>query len=248
MFDYQAPEQLLKDKIILVTGAGDGIGKAAALSYAQHGATVILLGRTTKKLEAVYDIIEAQGYPQAAIVPLNLDGVSEHDFTELANTLQNEFGRLDGILHNASLLGERTPLENYDAEIFDQVMKVNVSSQFMLNQALLPLLKAAPKASIVFTTSSVGRKARAYWGAYSISKFATEGMMQLLADELENTSNIRSNAINPGGTRTTMRASAYPAEDPQTLPTPEDIMPVYLYLMGDDSEGINGKSLDAQAT
>ncbi|MEL0612777.1 MAG: YciK family oxidoreductase [Marinomonas sp.] len=247
MFDYQAPEQLLKDKIILVTGAGDGIGKTAALTYAQHGATVILLGRTTKKLEAVYDTIEAKGYPQAAIVPLNLDGASEHDFIELAATLKNEFGHLDGILHNASLLGERTPLETYDAEVFDQVMKVNVLSQFMLNQALMPLLKAAPNASIVFTTSSVGRKARAYWGAYSVSKFATEGMMQLLADELESTSNIRCNAINPGATRTTMRAAAYPAEDPETLPSPEEIMPVYLYLMGADSEGINGKSLDAQA-
>ncbi|WP_343772658.1 YciK family oxidoreductase, partial [Marinomonas arenicola] len=242
MFDYQAPEQLLKDKIILVTGAGDGIGKTAALTYAQHGATVILLGRTTKKLEAVYDTIEAKGYPQAAIVPLNLDGASEHDFIELAATLKNEFGHLDGILHNASLLGERTPLETYDAEVFDQVMKVNVLSQFMLNQALMPLLKAAPNASIVFTTSSVGRKARAYWGAYSVSKFATEGMMQLLADELESTSNIRCNAINPGATRTTMRAAAYPAEDPETLPSPEEIMPVYLYLMGADSEGINGKS------
>ncbi|MGB7392309.1 YciK family oxidoreductase [Marinomonas sp.] len=247
MFDYQAPEQLLKDKIILVTGAGDGIGKTAALTYAQHGATVILLGRTTKKLEAVYDTIEAKGYPQAAIVPLNLDGASEHDFIELAATLKNEFGHLDGILHNASLLGERTPLETYDAEVFDQVMKVNVLSQFMLNQALMPLLKAAPNASIVFTTSSVGRKARAYWGAYSVSKCATEGMMQLLADELESTSNIRCNAINPGATRTTMRAAAYPAEDPETLPSPEEIMPVYLYLMGADSEGINGKSLDAQA-
>ncbi|MGO3405820.1 YciK family oxidoreductase [Marinomonas sp.] len=247
MFDYQAPEQLLKDKIILVTGAGDGIGKTAALTYAQHGATVILLGRTTKKLEAVYDTIEAKGYPQAAIVPLNLDGASEHDFIELAATLKNEFGHLDGILHNASLLGERTPLETYDAKVFDQVMKVNVLSQFMLNQALMPLLKAAPNASIVFTTSSVGRKARAYWGAYSVSKFATEGMMQLLADELESTSNIRCNAINPGATRTTMRAAAYPAEDPETLPSPEEIMPVYLYLMGADSEGINGKSLDAQA-
>ncbi|WP_133010983.1 YciK family oxidoreductase [Marinomonas flavescens] len=246
MFDYQAPEQLLKDKIILVTGAGDGIGKTAALTYAQHGATVVLLGRTTKKLEAVYDIIEAKGYPQAAIVPLNLDGANEHDFVELATTLENEFGHLDGILHNASLLGERTPLETYDAETFDQVMKVNVFSQFMMNQALIPLLKVAPSASIVFTTSSVGRKARAYWGAYSISKFATEGMMQLLADELENTSNIRCNAINPGATRTAMRASAYPAENPDTLPTPEDIMPVYLYLMGADSQGINGKSLDAQ--
>lgn len=247
MFDYKAPEQLLKDKVILVTGAGDGIGKATAITYAQYGATVILLGRTAKKLDAVYDIIKEKGYPEAAIVPLNLDGAGEHDYTELANTIKNEFGHLDGILHNASLLGERTPLSAYNTNTFEQVMKVNVHSQLLLNQALLPLLEKAPNASIVFTTSSVGRKARAYWGAYAISKFATEAMMQLLADELGNISNIRSNAINPGATRTQMRAAAYPAENPETLPTPEEIMPVYLYLMGNDSLEINGQSLDAQA-
>lgn len=246
MQDYQAPNDLLKDKVILVTGAGDGIGKEAALTYAAHGATVVLLGRTTKKLEQVYDQIDGNGYPQAAIVPLNLETAAEHDYIELANTIQKEFGRLDGILHNASLLGARTPLANFEPSTFDQVMKVNVTAQFLLNQALIPLLQQAPNASIVFTTSSVGRKARAYWGAYSVSKFATEAMMQLLADELENISNIRVNAINPGATRTSMRAFAYPAEDPNTLKTPTDIMPLYLYLMGDDSKDVNGQSIDAQ--
>ncbi|TDR06776.1 YciK family oxidoreductase [Marinomonas communis] len=246
MLDYQAPNDLLKEKVILVTGAGDGIGKQAALSYAACGATVILLGRTTKKLEAVYDQIESLGYPQAAIVPLNLDTAAEHDYIELANTIETEFGRLDGILHNASILGDRTPLANFEPSTFEQVMRVNVTAAFLLNQALIPLLQKAPKASIIFTTSSVGRKAKAYWGAYAVSKFATEAMMQLLADELENISNIRVNAINPGGTRTNMRAHAYPAEDPNTLKTPLDIMPLYLYLMGNDSADINGQSLDAQ--
>ncbi|MBJ7538503.1 YciK family oxidoreductase [Marinomonas transparens] len=246
MFNYQAPKQLLKDKIILVTGAGDGIGKAAAIAYAKHGATVILLGRTIKKLEAVYDQIEKKKYPQAAIVPLNLDGAAEHDYMELANTIENEFGHLDGILHNASLLGDREPLANYDPNTFEQVMRVNVSSQFLLNQSLLPLLQKAEEASIIFTSSSVGRTAKANWGAYAISKFATEGMMQLLASELGSTSNIRSNAINPGSTRTSMRANAYPDEDPSTLPTPTDIMPLYLYLMGKDSLSINGQSINAQ--
>ncbi|NLQ16080.1 YciK family oxidoreductase [Marinomonas sp. M1K-6] len=247
MFDYQAPSQLLKDKIILVTGAGDGIGKAAAITYAQHGATVILLGRTTKKLEAVYDHIEKQHYPQAAIVPLNLDGAAEHDYIELANTIKSEFGHLDGILHNASLLGERTSLANCDPTLFEQVMRVNVTSQLVLNQALLPLMQKAEHASIIFTTSGVGRKAKANWGAYAISKFATEAMTQLFASELaEHAPNIRTNAINPGATRTSMRASAYPDEDPNSLPTAEDIMPIYLYLMGKDSLTVNGKSLDAQ--
>lgn len=246
MLDYQAPSDLLKEKVILVTGAGDGIGRAAALSFAKHGATVILLGRTTKKLEAVYDEIESLGYPQAAIVPLNLDGASEHDYAELANTIESEFGQLDGLLHNASILGDRTALANYEPSTFEQVMRINVTSQLLLTQSLMPALAKSPGASVLFTTSSVGRKARAYWGAYAISKFATEAMMQLLADELENTSNIRVNAINPGATRTNMRARAFPAENPEDLLTPDDIMPSYLYLMGKDSLDINGQSIDAQ--
>ena len=247
MFDYQAPSQLLKDKVILVTGAGDGIGKVAAITYAKHGATVILLGRTIKKLEAVYDHIEKLGHPQAAIVPLNLDGAAEHDYIELANTIESEFGHLDGILHNAGLLGERTPIATYDLALFEQVMRVNVTSQLLLNQALLPLMQKAEHASIVFTSSGVGRKAKANWGAYAVSKFATEAMMQLFSNELAELSpNIRANAINPGATRTSMRANAYPEEDPETLATAEDIMPVYLYLMGNDSLNINGQSLDAQ--
>ncbi len=246
MFDYQAPEQHLKGRVILVTGAGDGIGRVAAINYAAQGATVILLGRTPEKLDHVYDEIEAKGYPQPAIVPLNLESATEHDYIELANTLSQEFDQLDGILHNASLLGVRTPLESYDPVIWNQVMQVNVTAPFMLTQALLPLLGNADDASIIFTSSGVGRKGRAYWGAYAVSKFATEGMMQTLADELDNTSSIRVNCINPGATRTQMRATAYPGEDPGTLPTPQDIMPVYLYLMGADSKSSNGQSLDAQ--
>ncbi|MCW8357330.1 YciK family oxidoreductase [Marinomonas pontica] len=247
MFDYQAPSQLLTGKVILVTGAGDGIGKTAAITYAKHGATVILLGRTTKKLEAVYDYIEQQQYPQAAIVPLNLDGAAEHDYIELANTIESEFGHLDGILHNASLLGERTSLATYDPTLFEQVMRVNVTSQLLLNQALLQLLQKAESASIIFTSSGVGREAKPNWGAYAVSKFATEAMMQLFSSELSELSpNIRANAINPGATRTNMRASAYPEENPDTLATTEEIMPLYLYLMGKDSIGTNGQSINAQ--
>ncbi|MBE9396515.1 YciK family oxidoreductase [Pontibacterium sp. N1Y112] len=246
MFDYQAPEQLLAGRIILVTGAGDGIGRAAAKSYAAHGATVVLLGRTLDKLESLYDEIEAAGYPQPAIVPLNLESATEHEYMELANTLEQEFGRLDGLLNNASSLGVRTAIENYDPSIWNQVMQVNVNASFMLTQALLPLLHESSDASIVFTSSGVGRKGRAYWGAYAVSKFATEGFMEVLADELENTSPIRVNCINPGATRTQMRVTAYPGEPPQTNPAPADIMPVYLYLMGADSKEINGQSLNAQ--
>ncbi|MBA4502505.1 YciK family oxidoreductase [Marinobacterium marinum] len=246
MFHYNAPADLLKDRIILVTGAGDGIGRAAAWQYAAHGATVVLLGRTLEKLEALYDEIENAGYPQPAIVPMNLESAAEHDYIDLSNQLFDEFGRLDGVLHNASLLGMRTPLENYDPITWEQVMRVNVHAPFLMTQTLLPLLQRSGDASVVFTSSGVGRKGRAYWGAYAVSKFATEGMMQVLADELENTPNIRVNAINPGATRTQMRAYAYPAEPPESNPAPADIMPVYLYLMGADSRQVNGQSLDAQ--
>jgi len=247
MFDYQAPENLLKDKIIMVTGAGDGIGKAAALSYAQYGATVILLGRTVSKLEAVYDLIESLGYPKPAIIPLNLEGAAEKDYDDVAQSIENEFGKLDGILHNASLLGSLTTLEQYEVPVWNQVLQVNVTAPFILTKALTYLLRLSTAPSIVFTSSSVGRKGRAFWGAYSVSKFATEGMMEVLADELGNEhDNIRVNSINPGATRTNMRASAYPAENPMGNPSPEDIMPVYLYLMGKDSQGQSGQALNAQ--
>lgn len=246
MFNYTAPEALLTGRVILVTGASDGIGRAAAISYAKAGATVILLGRSAEKLDAVYDAIENAGYPQPAIVPLNLDTAGEAAYIELADMIEAEFGRLDGILHNASLLGQRTPLENYDPITFDQVMRVNVNAGFLLTQALLPLVKQSQDASIIFTTSSVGRQGRAYWGAYAISKFATEGMMQTLADEYSNSGNLRVNCINPGATRTQMRAYAYPGEDPRTIASPEEIQPLYLYLMGPDSQGVTGESIDAQ--
>lgn len=246
MFHYNAPADLLKDRIILVTGAGEGIGRAAAWQYAAHGATVVLLGRTLEKLESLYDEIESAGYPQPAIVPMNLDSASEHDYIELSNQLFDEFGHLDGVLHNAGLLGMRTPIEHYDPITWEQVMRVNVQAPFLMTQTLLPLLQRSSDASIIFTSSGVGRKGRAYWGAYAVSKFATEGMMQVLADELDNNPNIRVNAINPGATRTQMRAFAYPAEPPENNPIPAEIMPLYLYLMGPDSRQVNGQSLDAQ--
>jgi NAD(P)-dependent dehydrogenase (short-subunit alcohol dehydrogenase family) len=246
MFNYIAPLNSLKDKVILVTGAGDGIGRCAAINYAQLGATVILLGKSVEKLEAVYDQIETMGAPKPAILPLNLATASEQSYIELADIIDSEFGRLDGILHNASILGMRTPIENYDPVTWEQVMQVNATAPFYITQNLLPLLRLSSNASIIFTSSSVGTKGKAYWGAYSVSKFATQGLMEILADELENTSNIRSNCINPGATRTAMRAAAYPGEQPENNPTPEQIMPIYLYLMGDDSLHESGKTFNAQ--
>lgn len=247
MFDYQAPKDLLKDKIILVTGAGDGIGKAAALCYAKHGATVILLGRTVEKLEKVYDEIEKQGYPKPAIIPMNLEGAVEKDYIDVANSIETEFDHIDGILHNAALLGSMTSIEQYEVPVWNKMMQVNVNAPFILTKTLLPLLRNSEDASIIFTSSSVGRKGRAFWGAYAVSKFANEGLMQVLADELAGTDKvIKVNSVNPGATRTNMRADAYPAENPMNNPSPEQIMPVYLYLMGKDSGNTTGKAFDAQ--
>lgn len=245
-FDYQASGDLLTDRVIMVTGAGDGIGRAAALAYARHGATVILLGRTIAKLERVYDEIEAAGGPQPAIYPLNFEGVALKDFHDMAETLDKEFGRLDGLLHNAGLLGRITPFEQYNPELWEQVMQVNLNGPIWMTQALLPLLKSSRDASVIFTSSGVGRKGRAYWGAYAVSKAATEGFVEVLADELEHLGSVRVNSLNPGATRTQMRKNAYPAEDPETLRTPEAIMPTYLWLMGPDSQGYNGERFDAQ--
>ena len=243
---YQPDPDLLKGRVILVTGCGDGIGRAAAINYALHGATVVLHGRNINKLEIIYDEIEALGAPQPAILPLQLSSASAHDYDTLFHTLDKQFGRLDGILHNAGILGERVTLENYPAEVWDDVLNVNLRAPFVLTQALLPLLKRSDSASIIFTSSGVGRDARAEWGAYSVSKFGVEALSQIFAREFADQDNIRFNCINPGGTRTAMRAKAYPSEDPKTLPTPEDIMPAYLYLMGKDSHAVTGESIDAQ--
>ena len=247
MQDYQAPADLLKDRIVMVTGAGSGIGRAAAKAYAAHGATVILVGRTVSRLEEVYDEIEAAGHPKPAIVPMNFEGAAVKDYEELAMTLEDNFGRLDGLLHNAGILGARSPVELYDPETWNKVMHVNATAPFLLSRAMIPLLRKSDDASMIFTSSGVGRQARAYWGAYAVSKFAVEGLAQLLADELDDERhNIRVNSLNPGATRTGMRVLAYRAEDPKKNPDPEQLMPIYLYLMGRDSKGVHGQQIDAQ--
>ncbi|MCK6262076.1 YciK family oxidoreductase [Vibrio sp. ZSDE26] len=243
--NYSVSADALKNKVILVTGAGAGIGKQAAMSFAEHGATVILLGRTVKKLEQTYDQIVEAGFAQPAIVPLDMKGATKQHYIDMAETIQGQFGRLDGVLHNASLLGVISPFDQIGEDTFDEVMQVNVKAQFLMTQALLPLLHKSDDARVTFTSSTVGHVGRAYWGAYAISKFATEGMMQVLADEVSDSS-IRVNAINPGGTRTGMRAKAFPAEDVELLKTPKDIMPLYLYLMAPEGKELHGQCIDAQ--
>lgn len=245
MRNYKAAPDLLKDRVILVTGAGDGIGAVAAKTFAAHGASVILLGRSTRKLEKVYDEIEAAGGPQPGLAPMDLAKAPLQQYEELASQLEQEFGRLDGLLHNAAQLGTLTPLELYDLQQWAQLMQVNLHAPYLLTRAMLPLLKQSADASVVFTSSGVAREGRAYWGAYAITKSAADNMMEIWADELEMNTHIRFNSINPGAVRTSMRAKAYPGENPDTLPLPIERMPVYLYLMGPDSRGATGEYFNA---
>ena len=163
----------------------------------------------------------------------------------LGDGLATEFGRLDGLVHNASILGKRFSIEQYDIVDWQRVMHVNVTAAFALTQVCLPMLLESEDASVIFTSSGVGRKGRAFWGAYAVSKFATEGLAEVLADE-HRQGNLRVNCINPGATRTGMRLEAYPAEDREKLKRPEDILNAYIYLLGPDSRGVTGQSLDAQ--
>jgi NAD(P)-dependent dehydrogenase (short-subunit alcohol dehydrogenase family) len=236
----------LRDRIILITGASDGIGKALALEVARLGATVILHGRNAAKLEKVYDAIEAiDGAQKPSIAVLDLASANAESYTTLAKSIEDEYGRLDGLVHNASILGDRFSIEQYDAVQWQRVMHVNVTSTFALTQVFLPLLQQSEDASVIFTSSGVGRTGKAFWGAYAVSKFATEGLSQVLADEHRH-SKLRSNCINPGATRTNMRLAAYPAEDRNLLKTPEEILASYIYLLGADSKGVTGESFDAQ--
>jgi NAD(P)-dependent dehydrogenase (short-subunit alcohol dehydrogenase family) len=243
---FQAAADALANRNILVTGAGDGIGRAASLSFAAHGATVILLGRTQAKLEQVHDEIVAAGGSSPLIQVTDLASADERQYHVLADAVESELGCLHGLLHNAALLGPRRPLQQYPLATWLELMQVNLNAAFQLTRALIPALQRASDASVVFTTSGVGRRARAYWGAYAVSKFGVEGLCQLFAEELAATTRIRVNCLNPGATNTAMRRAAYPAEEHSRNPAPERIMAAYLYLMSDASIGVNGQSLEAQ--
>lgn len=244
--NYTYPANLLEGRIILITGASDGIGRSLAVHAAAHGARVILHGRNAAKLEKVYDEIEALGgAPRPSIAILDFAASGSEAYTSLADSLAEEYGRLDGLVNNASILGERYSIEQYDVAMWQQVMHVNVTAAFAITQVCLPLLHQSDDASIIFTSSGVGRTGKPFWGAYAVSKFATEGLSQVLASEQAH-GLIRVNCINPGPVRTEMRRAAYPAEDRDALRTADEILPTYMYLLGPDSRGVTGQSLDAQ--
>lgn len=244
--NFKAKEHCLKDKVILITGTGDGIGACAAKTFAKYGATIILLSKTEKKLINVYDEIVNAGHPQPAIITLNLESATIDQFAELAHTIENEFGHLDGLLHNAAMFEGLSPIAQFDPVLWERTTKVNLHAPFLLSQAMIPLLNKSQSASMIFTSSGVAHKGRAYWGAYGVTKAAQDNLMGILAEELEDNTPIRVNSIDPGRVRTRMRALAFPGENPMGNPAPEDIMDAYLYLMSDESKDINGKILSCK--
>lgn len=241
MKNYQAPSQHLKDRVIIVTGAGQGIGQTAAIAFAKQGATVILIGRTQARLEATYDAIQAQGLPEALIFPIDLNKTTEDDFMAMAEGIYQQLGRLDGILHNATDFNNLSPLEIQTSQQFEEMFRVNLIAPFALTKACLPLLERSANASVVFTSNSSAQSPKAYWGSHGISKAATDFMMQMWAQELENRPNVRFNSIVPGPLQSPQRKKTHPGELHSKLPTMESAMPLYLYLIGDDSIGVNGK-------
>jgi len=242
MKDYQAAPDLLKDRTILITGAGDGIGREAALAFARHGATIILLGKTLSKLEAVYDEIETANGPTPAIYPMHLEGASLHDYEELGVRLSESFDRLDGVLHNAAILPYLSRVKDYDPEDWMKVIQVNLNAPFFITQVCMSLLENSADAALIFTSDATSHKARAYWGAYAAAKFGQEALMQTLADELEDT-HIRVNSIDPGPTRTNLRKQIFPGDDLDQIKLPAALMSMYLWLMGPDSKDTRGQSL-----
>lgn len=239
---YQPAKGLLRDRTILITGVADTIGQAVALACAGHGATVVLSDRDQALLEPIYDQIEEEGHPLPALLPFDLEKASAADFFAISETLGQEFGRLDGLAHCAAFAPYLSRIDDYGAEDWELVLRVNLTATFLLTQACLPLLRAAADPCVVFTSDRVGRQGKAYWGAYCAAKFGLEGLMAVLADETQAAGTLRANSLDPGVVLTGMRMRLYPGEDPHSLPKAETIANRYLYLLGPDSRGVTGQA------
>lgn len=233
LLDYLPNNNLLKDKVVLVTGAGAGIGRAISLAYARFGATVVLLGKTIKELEKVYDEIEAAGYPEPAMYPLNMEGANAKDYQDMAGVFKDKLGGLDGIALNAAWLPGYIPFKEYEVELWLKTITVNLHANFLITQACLPLLEASIDPSIVFSAHD---SRKAYNGAFGVAKAGSLAMIDILGQEYDNPDNfIRVNSIDTGPVRTQMRKMNYPGEDIETLVRPEAIVGPYLYFMGADA-------------
>ena len=240
--NYKVQEGELEGKVILVTGANRGFGLAITMDLAKAGATVIMLGRDLGSLEYAYDAVVDAGYKEPILYPLDLEGATPENYQELQDNILDKFKKLDGLIHNAAILGTQMPIDQYDIKLWYSTLQINLSAPFMLTQFLIPTLMKSDDARILFLSSTVGRKARAYWGAYSVSKFGIEGFAKTLSEELEKTQ-ITVNTINPGKIRTEMRRTAYPAEDASTVPKPEEKSSVIVYLLSNEGSKINGEQL-----
>jgi len=240
--NYKVQEGELEGKVVLVTGANRGFGLAITMDLAKARATVIMLGRDLGSLEYAYDAVVDAGYKEPIIYPLDLEGASPENYQELQDNILDKFKKLDGLIHNAAILGTQMPIDQYDIKLWYSTLQINLSAPFMLTQFLIPALMKSDDARILFLSSAVGREARAYWGAYSVSKFGIEGFAKTLSEELEKTQ-ITVNTINPGKIRTEMRRTAYPAEDASKVPRPEEKSSVIVYLLSNEGSKINGEQL-----
>jgi len=240
--NYKVKEGELEGKVILVTGANRGFGLAITMDLAKAGATVVMLGRDLGSLEYAYDAVVDAGYKEPILYPLDLEGATPENYQELQDNILDKFKKLDGLIHNAAILGTQMPIDQYDIKLWYSTLQINLSAPFMLTQFLIPALMKSDDARILFLSSTVGRKARAYWGAYSVSKFGIEGFAKTLSEELEKTQ-ITVNTINPGKIRTEMRRTAYPAEDASSVPRPEEKSSVIVYLLSNKGSKINGEQL-----
>lgn len=245
--NYQAAEDLLAGRVILVTGAGQGIGRALAIACAKHGATVVLLGRSVKKLESVYDEIELAGYPKPAAVPLDLEKSTDADFERVVQAIAEQLGRLDKIVHAASAFLGLFPLEQESLDYWMTALRVNAAAPAALTRLTLPLLRSSPDASIVYVSETHGHAATAYWGGFSVSKHAGAFWADIAAREWDNEQNLRINTLIPGPVQSPQRTKTHPGEEKTSLPAIDSLLPTFLYLLGPDGRGVSGKTFDCAA-
>jgi len=240
--DYQVPNNELSGKVILVTGAADGIGRAVTIALAEQGATVLMLDKKARHLEKLSDQINERKLTEPIILPIDLMEITPESATTLAQAINDDIGYLDGVLHNAAELGSPSPLDQYDMDYWNEVMHTNLQAPYFLTRALLPLLKQDYNTNVVFTTANEGREPQAYWGAYAIAYAGLEAQMKIWAEELEAVANIKVNSIDPGPVRTSFRRRSHPGESQDSLVSPQSITPAYLKLLG-QSHQLHGQYL-----
>lgn len=238
-----APSASLRDRVVLVTGATGGLGRATSLAAATAGATVVLLGRKVRALESLYDEIERLGAPQPAVYPMDLAGATPRDVADLAASIERECGRLDGIVHAAAHFDGLQPFDQQKPEEWTRTQQVNVTAPFQITQACIPLLRQAPDAAIVFVLDDPARVGKAFWGGYGVAKHALAGLASIVHEETEN-SRVRTHALLPGPMRTVLRRAAYYGEDTLMHPEPEYAARFVVWLLGPDAASMRGKTLD----